>query len=179
MSAELDGEELLALARLDLQQGRVEAGLLKLKQILVGKAPAAEAQLDVARLYAELGLRKKAQIHFKSYLEQRPDDVDARFQLGMTLFEDNDAKSAQSLWDQVLKRSPQYPPALYFVAVAAAQAGKVAEARQQLKSLMQAVPSDNLYFGRANDLLKNLEKAGDKTDTVRIIGAASAYRTDH
>lgn len=178
MSLELDGEELFVLARLDLEQGRVEAALLKFKRILADKAAPAEATLEAARVYAQLGLRKKAQSLYKAYLDQRPDDVDARFQLGMVLFEDNDAKSAQSLWDQVLKRSPQYPPALFYVALATAQAGKVADAKQQLKSLMQAVSSDNLYFGRAGDLLKNLEST-DKPENVRVIGAGSAYRTEH
>lgn len=176
----MDGEELFVLARLDLEQGRIEAGLLKLKRALVEEGAPAEVRLETARVYAQLGLRKKAQSHFKTYLEQKPDDVDARFQLGMALFEDNQSSTALLLWDQVLKSSPQYPPALFYLALAAAQAGKTGEARQQLKSLMQSVAPDNLYFGKASDLLKALDAAPqEKQDSVRVIAPGAAYRTEH
>lgn len=180
MSLELDGEELLVFARLDLEQGRVEAALLKFKRILASGSPPTEALLEAARVYAQLGLRKKAQSLFKSYLKHEPDDVEARFQFGMVLFEDDQRDAAFPLWDQVLKKAPQHPPALFYRALATAQSGKIPEARQQLTALTQAVPTDNLYFARARDLLKDLESAAPvKTDSVRVIAPGSAYKTEH
>lgn len=179
MSLELDGEELLVLARLDLEQGRIEAALLKFKRILAAGSPPVEAKLEAARVYAQFGLRKKAQSLFKSYLEQQPDDTDARFQLGMVLFEDDQREAAFPLWEQVLKKMPQHPPALFYKALATAQSGKIPEARQQLTALTQAIPTDNLYFARARDLLKDLEGAPAKADSVRVIAPGSAYKTEH
>ena len=180
MGLEFDGEELFVLARLDLEQGRVEAALLKFKKILAEKTPPAEAIREAARIYAQLGLRKKAQALFRSYLEQQPEDTDARFQLGMVLFEDDQRDAAFPLWEQVLKKAPQHPPALFYRALATAQSGRIPEARQQLTALAQAIPTDNLYFARARDLLKDLEGASaSKADGVRVIAPGSAYKTEH
>lgn len=177
MAVELDGEELFVLARLDLEQGRVEAALLKFKHVLAEKNPPVEALIETARLYAQLGLRKKAQPLFKSYLEKKSDDVDARFQLGMVLFEDDQAEAALPIWDQVLKASPQYPPALFFRAVATAQSGNTTVARQQLKALMQSTAPDNLYFAKASDLLKAIESG--TSEPGRVIAPGAAYKTEH
>lgn len=176
----LDVEELLTFGRLDIEQGRPEAGLLKFKQAIAAGDCPREAHVEIARLYAQLGLRKKAQLHFKRYLEQNPGDLDAKFQFGMVLFEDRQAEPALAIWNEVLKLSPRYPPALFYRALAAAQAAKTTDARQQLRSLMQAVPADNLYFARASELLKSLEDAsGDKVENVKVLNAGAAYRTEH
>ena len=179
MGFELDGEELFVLARLDLEQGRVEAALLKFKRILAEKNPPTEAVLEAARLYAQLGLRKKAQPLFKAYLDKKPDDVDSRFQFGMVLFEDDQTEAALPIWDQVLKASPQYPPALFYRAVAAAQSGNATSARQQLKALMQSTAPDNLYFAKAGDLLKAIESAPEQIESARVITPGAAYKTEH
>jgi hypothetical protein len=52
-----DADELLALARHDVQRGDLQAGLLKLKGLVALASPPAEAIATIARVYAQLGLR--------------------------------------------------------------------------------------------------------------------------
>jgi tetratricopeptide (TPR) repeat protein len=155
-----DGEELLALARLDIQKGTTDQGLSKLKQGLESADCPVEAHLEIARVYAQLGLREKARRHFQSYLHSRPDDVDATFQFGMVHFEDSQTDAALELWSNVLRRQAQYPPALFFSALATAKRGQVAEAKAMLRTTMESIPADNLYFTRSRDLLTSLEDGG-------------------
>ncbi|AXQ28044.1 tetratricopeptide repeat protein [Solimonas sp. K1W22B-7] len=180
MQSIFDGEELLVLARMDLEKGIVEQGLSKLKQAAaLGDCPPA-ARLELARVYAQLGLRQKARSQFEAYLQARPEDVDATFQLGMTRFEDGETDAALALWDRVLQQASQYPPALYFRAVAAARQGQGKDARAMLRTALDVIPADNLYFTRSRDLLASMdaaEKAG-KAEPVAI-NAADAYRTQH
>ncbi|MDM4772898.1 lipopolysaccharide assembly protein LapB [Solimonas sp. SE-A11] len=175
-----DGEELLVLARMDLEKGVVEQGLAKLKQAAaLGDCPPA-VRLELARVYAQLGLRGKARAQFEAYLQTQPGDIDASFQLGMTRFEDGDTDAALAIWERVLQQSAQYPPALYFRAVAAARRGQGSEARAQLRSALDVIPADNLYFTRSRDLLASMNAAerSGKAEPVAL-NAADAYRTQH
>lgn len=175
-----DGEELLVLARMDLEKGAVEQGLAKLKQaVALGDCPPA-ANLELARVYAQLGLRAKARSQFEVYLKAQPEDIDANFQLGMTRFEDGETDAALAIWDRVLQRSAQYPPVLYFRALAAARRGQAGDAKAMLRTALDVIPADNLYFTRSRDLLASMdaaERAG-KPEPVTI-NAADAYRTQH
>jgi tetratricopeptide (TPR) repeat protein len=175
-----DGEELLVLARMDLEKGVVDQGLAKLKQaVALGDCPPA-ARLELARAYAQLGLRAKARSQFEAYLQVQPEDVDANFQLGMTRFEDGETEAALAIWDRVLQKAAQYPPALYFRALAAARKGQSGDAKALLRSALDVIPADNLYFTRSRDLLASMdaaERAG-KAEPLTI-NAADAYRTQH
>ena len=180
MQSVFDGEELLVLARLDLEKGVIEQGFSKLKQAVAMDDCPPAARLELARLFAQLGLRGKARVQFEAYLQAKPEDVDATFQLGMTRFEDGETEAALTLWDRVLQQSSQYPPALYFRAVAAARQGQRIEAKAMLRTALEVIPADNLYFTRSRDLLSSIdaaERAG-KAEPVAI-NAVDAYRTQH
>ncbi len=175
-----DGEELLVLARMDLEKGVVEQGLAKLKQaVALGDCPS-EARLELARVYAQLGLRAKARVQFEAYLGAKPDDLDANFQLGMTRFEDGETDAALAIWDRVLQQSVLYPPALYFRAVAAARQGQSGEAKAMLRNALDVIPADNLYFTRSRDLLASID-ASERAGGAELVpvNAVDAYRTQH
>lgn len=117
MDSRLEADELLVLARHDLQKGQIEDGLLKLKRLQLLPSPSAEASLELARLYAQLGLRRRALPLFEAYLGHAPQDIDVRFQLGMALFEEGHRAAALPVWKEVLTVAPNYPPALFYRAL--------------------------------------------------------------
>lgn len=157
-SANFDLDELTALARLDIEQGRVEQGLAKLKLILAdtGAVPP-DAVGMAARLYAQLRLFDRAKPLFEQYLSMRPGAVEEEFQLGMVQFDKGDGEQALETWEGMLQRQPTFPPALFYCAVVLSRQGKIADARRNLDVLLQTAPADNLYFEQSKSLLQALE----------------------
>ncbi len=150
-------DELTALARLDIEQGRVEQGLSKLKAILVQEPPPPEAVSMAARLYAQLRLFDRALPLFERYLSMRPGAVDETFQLGMVLLDKGDSQRALEIWEEQLRQQPTFPPGLFYCAVVLSRQGKIAEAKRNLDVLLQTAPADNLYYERSQGLLQAIE----------------------
>lgn len=177
---EFDGEELLALARLDLEKGAVEQGLSKLKRAVQQADAPLEARVELARLYAQLGLRGKARPHYQAYVESHPQDVHAQFQLGMLSFEDGQPDAALGAWERVLQASASYPPALFYSALIVARRGQHADARRMLRSAMDVIPAENLYYQRSRDLLVSLDGAERSANAEPVaVNASEAYKTQH
>ncbi len=179
-----DAEELLALARMDVERGALDQALWRLKLTLAEAQPPSEAQSMIARLYAQMGLHARAQAHFTKYLELSPGSLVETFQLGMSHFEAGETEQALSIWEGLLKAHPTHPPALFYKALALAQAGKVGEARKALEILLQSAPADNLYFGRGKELLSSLDAGGRMASGTQASGASpvipkDVYKTEH
>lgn len=154
---QFDQDELLALARRDLENGRVEEALRKLKLLIAEPDALADALPLAARIYAQLGLTERAQTCYRRYLAARPDAVLESFELGMTHFDRGDTGEAETLWRGVLERAPTHPPTLFYRALLHARAGRLPEARRDLDVLCQGVPADNLYVTRGRELLQELD----------------------
>jgi len=150
-------DELLALARLDLEKGRVEEALRKLKSLIAEADADPEALPLAARIYAQLGLGERAQACYRRYLAVRPDAVLESFELGMTHFDRGETGEAETLWRGVLERAPTHPPTLFYRALLHARTDRVSQARRDLEVLFQSVPADNLYVERGRELLQQLE----------------------
>ncbi|MES2180758.1 MAG: tetratricopeptide repeat protein [Pseudomonadota bacterium] len=153
-----DLDELTALARLDIEQSRVEQALGKLKFVLSTDAAPTEALSMAARLYAQLGLFERAKVLFERYLSIRPDAVEEEFQLGMVQLDKGESEQALATWEGMLKRLPTFPPGLFYSALILNRQGKMAEAIRNLDVLLQTAPADNLYFGRSKELLASIER---------------------
>lgn len=153
----LDSAELFALARRDLDAGRVEEALLKLKAVISGPDAIAEALPYAARVYAQLGLMEKARSCYQRYLEARPDAVLESFELGITYFESGQKAEAKKIWERLLGSQPTHPPTLFYSGLLAAQEGRMPEAQRNLDVLFKSTPADNLYVTRARDLLRDIE----------------------
>ena len=149
-------DELLALARSDFEAGRLEDALRKLKALLAEAAPDPEALPLAARVYARLGLMARSRDCFEKYVQARPDALHESFELGMTYFDTGEPARADRIWEGVLERAPTHPPALFYRALHAAREGRAPEARRHLEVLMQAVPADNLYVTRAQELIQEI-----------------------
>lgn len=159
-SAYCDSEELLALAQLDVEKERLDQALVKLKQLVAVdrhgmRLPQVWAELG--RLYAQLKLRDKSKDAYRRYIDQTPEAVHERFQLGLVCFELGEVEAALGLWKEVLALTPIYPPALFYTALVSAQGGALGRAWEICRQIVDRVEADNLYFGQAKDLLARIE----------------------
>lgn len=160
--AELDAEELHALALIDFEKGNLEGALRKLKAVLAAEEPLPEALALSARVYTQLRLFERASALFKRYLVNQPDAIDEIFQLGMLNFESGNVNEALAQWSNVLKVHPSYPPALFFTGLALARENKITDAKRSLDILLQSTAVDNLYFNKAKQLLETIENGVQK-----------------
>lgn len=178
-----EADELVALARLDIERGVLDEALWKLKQAIMEASPPAEALAMTARLYAQLGLWERAKPLFQRYLEIEPRAVNEAFQLGMVHFDAGQASEAVKIWENLLKDHPTHPPALFYRALAASHAGQPAEARRSLDVLLKSAPPDNLYFNRAKELLLAIENQPAATGLASTeplrLAPKDAYKTEH
>lgn len=177
-----DSEELIALARIDIDKGRLDEALWKLKQSLRPEKPLPEALAMAARLYAQLGLFDRATALFRRYLEAQPGAVNETFQLGMAHFDAGQVPDAKRIWDDLLKVHPNFPPAMFFRALACVRENEVNDARHRLETILKTIPADNLYFGRAKELLQTIDAGGPvvsgKKETARVT-PKDPYKVEH
>ena len=156
-SENLEADELLALAKHDIEKGQLENGLRKLKQILATQDPVPEAIAMTARLYAQIGLLPRARDLFQRYLQNDPTAINEKFQLGMVHFDGREFKEAQNVWEEILTTTPIHPPALYYMGLLNAQQNQLGDARRHLEVLLKSVATDNLYFERSKELLQAID----------------------
>jgi tetratricopeptide (TPR) repeat protein len=187
---DFDTDELMALARIALERNDLEGALLKLKKLVGSNDAPADAFALAARVYAQVGLYDRAEKLYQRFLEQHPEAVTERFQLGMTRLDSGKPDKALEIWEVLLKEQPAHPPALFYKSLVLAQTGKTADAKKNLDLLLKSIPNDNLYFGRGKELLQALEAgpggAGqpvvDKGDEggAKLPGRkVDPYRTEH
>jgi len=182
-----EADELVALARHNIERGELDEALGKLKQAMSDTAPPAEAFAMGARLYAQLGLWERAKPLYQRFLEAEPNAVNEAFQLGMVHFDSGQIDEAVNIWENLLKNHPTHPPALFYRSLAKHQTGQTAEARRTLDVLIKSAAPDNLYFNRAKELLQTIEgqqampvasRAAATTETLRV-APKDAYKTEH
>lgn len=179
-SPDLEPDELLSLARVDIEKGELELALRKLKTIVSSPAPDPEAIAMTARLYAQLGLLNRARTCFEQYLSLHPDSLNEKFQLGMVHFDSGQPIEAANLWEQVLASFPAHPPALHYMGLLSAQQNRIPDARRHLEVLLETAPSDNLYFQRSKDLLKAIdENANLSMPMERNAHTGTPYPNEH
>ena len=188
--ADLDNDELVALARLDVERGDLEKALVKLKQALTVDNPPAEALAMTARLYAQLHLFPRAAELFRRCLELNPQAETERFQYGMVQFDSGEVDKALDSWEEVLRTDPIHPPSLFYKSLGLVQLGRAGEARNVLDILLKSARSDNLYFSRAKDMLQMLDsgrhneidrlKAGNGgSPEIKGVMPREMYKTEH
>ena len=176
--ADFDGEELLALARLDIEQNRLDRALSKIKQgLALGDYPIELCALG-AKVYAQLKIFAKAKQLYSQYLEVHPDSLTDQFQLGMVTFDSGDKGGALALWQELLQAHPTHPPALYYSSIALFETRKVDEAKRNIDVLLKSAPASNLYFERGKELLAHINK-GEGGPENRSLPAGFAYHSEN
>lgn len=185
ITAAFEADELLALARVDMEKGLLDGALAKLKQALSLDNHPVETKAVAGRVYAQLRLWDRAKPLMAAYLEENPQAINEQFQLGMLNFDSGDMDSACDIWSRLLESQPTHPPALFYTGLLKAQQKDVENARNHLERLIQTAPADNLYFERGKDLLQRLNQSpktsGDlATDDVALKKVPeSPYQTEH
>jgi len=175
----LDPEERLALVKWYVDQNRLDSALIEIKPLLVDET-SNEVLITAARLYAQLRLFARAEALFSRYLEIDPGSINARFQLGMSRFDNGDLSAAIDTWQQILATDPHNPPALFYSALARLQNGDAGESGAMLNTILQHTATNNLYHGKARDLLDQLEQNSESRDGEAVTKAAnSPYSTEH
>lgn len=154
---EFTQEELLALASHDMEQGRLEGALYKLKQVVQHEAAPVYGVAMAAKLYAQLRLFGSAKALYERYLALDPQSAEISFELGMVHFDMGDVEAALIIWGKVLDFAPTFPPALFYSALALSNGKHLADAKRHLDVLLQTAPEDNLYFSRSKELLQAIE----------------------
>lgn len=164
----LDSEELVALARIDLETNQLADALAKLKFAKsLGDFPTNLHAL-LGRLFARLGLFSRAQREFSAYLEQQPDAVLERFELGSVYRDNGDAFAALEEWNRVLEINTDYPPALFFKSMVLLDNNNHDEGISGLQQLIRTTNPDNLYVTRAQEVLKLLNSNELATTGISI-----------
>lgn len=175
----LDADERLALVKWYIDQNRLDRALGEIKVLLDDDADG-ELLLTGARLYAQLRLFERAETLFTRYLEQNPDSGNARFQLGMTRFDGGDLAGALDTWQQVLEAEPNNPPALFYSALARLQKGEAGESGPMLQQIIDSTRDDNLYHGKARDLLAQMQQSAEpKAGVGSSQTGKNPYATEH
>lgn len=162
-------DELLALAKRDMEQGELEKALAKLK-LLVSQSEQASisAMTILARLYAQLGMYDRSREWYSKIVSEDPQSPVVRFELGMTHFDTGEHDVALSVWRDLLDMQPDFPPALYYTALSLANGGDEEEASLALKRLFQNTDQENLYYTRGQKLQQSMDDS-----------AASVAETQH
>ncbi|OUS29786.1 hypothetical protein A9Q99_08125 [Gammaproteobacteria bacterium 45_16_T64] len=152
-----DTEELIALAKFDLEHDKIDFALEKIKSALEKDDCPLEARGIAARLYAQIKLFDKAAMLYKEFLVASPESNTERFQLGMVNLESGNKEEAISIWSNLLEQEPTHPPSLYYSAVALIELERQDDAIRHLNVLLQSAPADNLYFGKAKEILDKMK----------------------
>lgn len=150
-------EELIALAQHDMEQGRMEGALHKLKQVVQQETAPAFGLALAAKLYAQLRLFPSAKALYERYLALDPHSPEIAFELGMVHFDMGDTEAALAIWHRLLDTVPNFPPALFYAALALSRSQRLADAKRHLDVLLQTAAEDNLYFGRGKELLQEID----------------------
>lgn len=164
-----DVDELLALARMDLQEKNCQESLWKIK-LAMGKCDDGhEAYALAGRVYAQIGLYDKARDAYVNYITHNPDAILERFQHGMVLFDMGDFEKAQATWQELLQQSPGYPPALYYMAICWLQADNKDKAMQLITELKNTAPKDNYYVNLAIEMEQRMNQNEDSDSSAGAI----------
>ncbi|WP_143873867.1 tetratricopeptide repeat protein [Catenovulum sediminis] len=151
-----DTDELLALTKIDLSRDDFTSALDKLK-VMNGRN---EIPLDyyamLGRVYASIGLLKRARAAFTTYTEQVPSAVYEKFQLGMVEHDMDNVLKAQNIWEAIIEEHPQYAPALYYKATIHLRLEELSEASECLATIVEQCGPQDEYYERAVQQLNQL-----------------------
>jgi tetratricopeptide (TPR) repeat protein len=170
-----DGEELFALARLDIEKGNIADALLRLKKVTAGDPVPTGAFSICGQLYARLGLWDHALKMFQKHLERHPDALGEKFSLGLAHGNAGRAAEAMKIWDELLQKQPTYIPALFYRGLLRAQQRQHAAARQDLELLVRSAAGDDPYLKPGKELLQSLELQQPPAKAATPASASDAY----
>lgn len=166
----LDIEELIHVTRWQIEQAQFGDALVSIKHAMQRDDHPDTVYSLAGKIYAQLGLMQQAKQAFEVFLKREPDALNDLFQYGMVHYENRELDKAISIWNQVLDKNRNYPPALFYSALAYANGHDTGKALKIIDQLIKSAPADNLYVERGQELKKSINsntrdaKTGDAQD---------------
>ena len=96
---------------------------------------------------------------FEEMLADAPDDAELRYGLAMEHISEGDDAGAVRVFEEIFRRSPDYPPAYHMAGRALQRLNRIAEARQVLGRGIEVAQRqrDAHAAGEMQELMDNLE----------------------
>lgn len=152
----LDSEEIFALAKIDFQRKNYEASLVKLKALLSRNQIPLQAYSLLGRVYATIGIFRKAKECFQVFVKNNPNALDEKFQLGLVEKDMGNDEAALEQWDSILETAPKFAPALFQKARVLIDKEDKGEAIELLNYLLETAPEGHDLIAETESLLSKI-----------------------
>ena len=126
-----------------------------IRQILL-KSTKYEGIVKLGNAYFDIGKFEKAEQLYTKALEQKPDDIGVRTDLGITFVERANPNLERAIqeFQKSLEINPKHEPTLYNLAIAYYKKGNTAELNKTVQKLNEANPQGELST-KLKQLLQN------------------------
>ena len=151
-----DSDELFALAEYEFKNDKLDQALLKLKVLIEKEEFPVNTLSLLGRIYSILGLNMRAKKSLEAYIEHVPEAVPEHFHLGLILRNQDDIEGAKKVWDDVIKKAPSFPPALYHLALYYIDNGNDLRATELLENIIKNAQEGDEHIQLANELLSKI-----------------------
>jgi cytochrome c-type biogenesis protein CcmH len=156
----------MPLAERNVQQGQDPAKVLAAVEEIKSRLKQTKDDLDrwvmVAEAYEKLGRPKEAVSTFRIALQISPDDNGVKAGLGETLIAVDGGvvgEEAKKIFESIPADSDSAPPARYYLALAAAQAGDMKTALRGWQSLLAESPADASWIEPTRERIASASQA--------------------
>jgi predicted O-linked N-acetylglucosamine transferase (SPINDLY family) len=143
------GAALIGLARLDFDDGAVDAALTALDTAMAVMPGAAEPCIAKAILLGELGRRDEALAVCQTGLARDPANAEIYYNMGCLLLESGALQAALSAFDSTLAIDPRLAPAQYNRTFVLERLGRLEEAIAASDAALDADPKAGLAAGKS------------------------------
>jgi len=150
-----DSDKDLVLATRFAKQGDFEQAIVHLKSILASDPKHEVAVGMLAAIYAQIGLLDRAIDYYQRTLAINPQNVLARFQLGLTQLTAKRPREALATWKPCLDQPGEFL-AHFHSGLALLQLQKPAEARAMFAHAARRMPKAHALYPQLQDLLSRL-----------------------
>lgn len=169
-----ESDELLALIKIDVEQNKMDEALYKLKHLTIKSDAPEESYSLLARVYAKLGLYRRAREWYTKFINNQPEAIIEKFQLGLTYHDEELNDEAVKVWDELLLAEANYPPALFYKALVFSNAGHIVDAQAMLNALFETAQQDNIYVEQGRELAKTLDEQSITKASANVASISEA-----
>lgn len=157
-AAQLDSEELFRLSLLDVQAGRHDQAILKLKEVVAMTPEDARAHFLLAAEHAELGLYDRAEQGMARALALDPNLHTARFQLGLLHYTRGDTAQASAVWASLDSLGDHDALVLFKRGLLNVAAGALDVAEQELADALAVAQANPALMRDIGNVLNNVRE---------------------
>lgn len=116
----------------------------RLRQV-VDKNPAdLVSTLKLSNMLQDNGMFDQAVVYYKRYLDKIPDNIDARVDYGVTLYEGGHTQDAIDQLNQTIKMNPKHQKAYFNLGIVYLNAGEVDKSNEALKKCVSIDPNSDV-----------------------------------